>query len=211
MELQIIEYLKQTYSPRVIVLAGSHATKTNTEQSDWDLFLFCEGDHQGGFFEWNGELLDITIHNWPKPDDWVLTIPYGPLWPVKVLHDETGGVFDAILQKTKGKYDQGPLVAYPIGCAERLQKLDRWQGKIERYVDNQEVQFYYAGYIYEFLVRVWFEQQNLWPLPPAQAFPYIKENDPDFAQLLKDFTEVKGTKLVAVTGKIVDSLRKLNN
>lgn len=122
MESQIIDYLKQVYSPKVIILAGSHATETNTDQSDWDLFLFCESEHSGGFFEWSGQLLDITIHNWPKSDDWVLTIPYGPLWPVKVLYDETNGVFDAILKRTKEKYDQGPLIAYPIGCAERLQK-----------------------------------------------------------------------------------------
>ena len=209
MEHQIIDYLKQVYSPKVIILAGSHATETNTDQSDWDLFLFCESEHSGGFFEWSGQLLDITIHNWPQSDDWVLTIPYGPLWPVKVLYDETNGVFDAILKRTKEKYDQGPLIAYPIGCAERLQKLDRWQGKIERYVDNPAVQFYYAGYIYEFLVRIWFEQQNLWPLPPALAFPYIKEKDPEFAQLVKDFTEVKGEKLVEVTEEIISKIKTL--
>ncbi len=210
MEQEIIEYLKTKYSPRAIVLAGSRASGSNSNKSDWDIFVFSEEMQPDGFFEWQGELLDITVHIWPKPADWVFTFPYGPVWPVKVLFDETGGEFAKILERTKTIYDQGPLVAYPIPCADRLVKLDRWKMKIEQYSGNQEVQFYYAGYIYEFLIRVWFEQQNLWPRPPAQALPYIAEKDSDYAKMLSDFTKTSGDDLARLTGIMVERLKNIN-
>lgn len=211
MEPEIISYLKNKYSPKAIVLAGSRASGTNSEKSDWDIFVFCEESQPDGFFEWQGELLDITVHNWPKPADWLFTIPYGPVWPVKVLFDETDGEFAKILERTKTIYDQGPLLAYPIPCADRLAKLDRWKMKIEQYAGNQEVQFYYAGYIYEFLIRVWFEQQNLWSMPPAQALPYIKEKDSNYWQMLSNFTKTTGDDLAGLTANMVGHLKILNS
>lgn len=100
---------------------------------------------------------------------------------------------------------------YAASCEERLQKLDRWLGKIKKFEDNTEVQFYYAGYIYEFLIRVYFEQQNLWPFPPDQAFVYIKEKDAAFFDLLSRFAKVKGSELSLLAEKIVKKLRLLNN
>ena len=203
METEIIKYLKDKYHPRVIALTGSRVGGKYKEDSDWDLFVFCQDKLAGGFFNWHSQLLDLTFHDWPKPKDWVFTTPYSPVWPVKVLLDDTQGKFDAILKRTKEIYDLGPLESYPAGYAERLQKLDRWFGKIQKHEKEPEVQFYYAGYIYEFLIRIWFEQQNLWPQPPAQAIPFIKEKDFEFWQLLHDFTNAKGSNLTFLTDKII--------
>lgn len=210
MEKEITEYLKEKYSPRVVILVGSRAVGTETEKSDWDIFLFCEKEYSSGFFEWSSQLLDLTFHDWPKPSDWVLTIPYGPLWPAKVLFDDTNGIFEKILGRTKTTYEIGPLKAYSIGCAERLQKLERWRGKMEKYKNEPEIQFYYAGYIYEFLVRIWFEQQNLWSEPPARALPLIKDKDLEFWKLLSGFGSTKGGEQSEITNKIVEKLYSLN-
>ncbi|MCU0660194.1 MAG: nucleotidyltransferase domain-containing protein [Candidatus Pacebacteria bacterium] len=209
MEQSIIEYLKEKYSPRAIILAGSRAIGKETEDSDWDIFVFAEKDYPDGYFVWNNQLLDITIHSWPKPDNWVFTIPFGPLWPVKVLYDDTQGVFDQILKRTKDVYELGPLVTYSNGCRERLDKLERWKGKIGKYKTNSEVQFYYAGIIFEFAIRVWFEQQNIWPLTPSLAVPYIREKDSKFADMISSFVNQKGESLVLLTNEIVNHLRSL--
>lgn len=195
MDQQLIEFLKEKYRPHVIVLAGSRANGTQTADSDWDLFLFCDIKGIGEILKWNDQELDITFHEWPKSEGWIFTNPYSPVWPVKVLFDDTNGVFNTILKQTEAVYNKGSKVAYPTGCEERLQKLDRWVGKLEKYQDNPEVQFYYAGITYEAFVRVWFEQRNLWPLPPAQALPFIREKDSEFWELLSGFVKMNGQEL----------------
>jgi len=206
---ELVEFLKEKYRPHVIVLAGSRANETYTPDSDWDLFLFCDEKLSGGLAEWNGRTLDITFHEWPKPKGWIFTNPYSPVWPAQVLFDNTQGVFAAILQQTKEVYDKGSLVAYPQGCRERLQKLDRWVGKIEKYQDNPEVQFYYAGLAYEAFVRVWFERRNLWPLPPAQALPFIKENDIGFWKLLSSFVKTNRRESAEIAKDITRQLQSI--
>lgn len=205
----IINFLKKKYRPKAIILAGSRAVNQHAENSDWDLFLFCKKEYRGGFFRWNGSLLDLTFRTWPTSKDYVLTIPYGPLYPVQVLYDETHGELKKILKRTEKVYRAGPLKSYKEGCAERLQKLDRWKTKIEKHESHPEIQFYYAGYAYEFFIRVWFEQQNLWPLPPAEAFPFIKRQDLQFWKLLNSFTITKGEKCTSLTEKIIKRLHSL--
>lgn len=184
---ELVEFLKKEYHPHVIALSGSRANGTHAVNSDWDLFLFCDTKSVGGVSGWNGQELDITFHEWPKPEGWIFTNPYSPVWPIDVLFDDTDGAFDVVLNQTKEVYEKGPLVAYPEGCLERLHKLERWTGKLKKYQDNAEVRFYYAGFAYEAFIRVWFERRNLWPLPPARAIPFIKEIDHDFWVLLNRF------------------------
>lgn len=207
MEQQIVEFLKEKYHPHVIVLVGSRANGTHTADSDWDLFLFCDTKNIGGISKWNDQELDITFHEWPKPEGWIFTNPYSPVWPVKVLFDDTDGFFDTILKQTEEVFNKGSKVAYPTGCEERLRKLDRWVGKLEKYRDNPEVQFYYAGIAYEAFVRVWFEQRNLWSLPPAQALPFIREKDPKFWDLLRRLVRVSENELTKTAREVVVQLR----
>lgn len=207
MDQQLVEFLKEKYHPYVIVLAGSRANGTHTADSDWDLFLFCDTKGIGGVSKWNDQELDITFHEWPKPKSWVFTNPYSPVWPVKVLLDNTAGVFDTILKQTEAMYRKGSKFAYPKACEERLRKLDRWIGKLEKYQNHPEVQFYYAGIAYEAFVRVWFEQRNLWPLPPPQALLFIQENDRRFWELLSRFCRLNGRELADEARAIVKQLQ----
>ncbi|MEI8103679.1 MAG: nucleotidyltransferase domain-containing protein [Candidatus Moraniibacteriota bacterium] len=204
MNQELVDFLKEKYHPHVIVLAGSRANGTYTADSDWDLFLFCKTKGVGGISKWNDQELDITFHEWPKPEGWIFTNPYSPVLPVEVLFDDTEGVFDTILKRTKEVYEKGSRVAYSAGCEERLRKLDRWVGKLEKYQDNPEVCFYYTGIAYEAFIRVWFEKRNLWPLPPAQALPFIKEKDPEFWELLSQFSKVSEQELVRIAHAITE-------
>ncbi|MFZ1735772.1 MAG: nucleotidyltransferase domain-containing protein [Candidatus Moraniibacteriota bacterium] len=206
---KLVEFLREQYRPHVIVLAGSRSNGTYTADSDWDVFLFCDTKGVGGVSKWNDQELDITFHEWPKPKEWIFTNPYGPVWPVKVLFDDTDGVFDAILKQTEEVYGKGSKVAYSTGCVERLNKLDRWVGKLEKYKNDFEVRFYYAGIAYEAFVRVWFEQRNLWPLPPAQALPFIRRNDVEFWDLLSGFTRANGRESVDMARAIAKQLQAI--
>ena len=78
MEGKIIEYIKAQYNPEVILLAGSRAKGKETDGSDWDLFLLGPKKGNGGFINFEGQLLDITFKSWPEENK-SLTIPSGPL------------------------------------------------------------------------------------------------------------------------------------
>lgn len=186
-EKQLTSFLRKEYKPEAIVLAGSRAHGTHLADSDWDVFLLCKREHRGTFVQWQKELLDVSFRPWPMTKNVVLTIPYGPLFPVRILFDGTHGKLQAILKNTEATFHKGPLVAYPAGCRERVQKLNRWQTKLKKHIKHPDIQFYYAGYAYESLVRCWFEQQNLWPLPPATALPYLKKHDATFWKQLQAF------------------------
>lgn len=197
MEEKIADYLKSEYSeynPQAMLLVGSRASGHQSKGSDWDLYVLGPDKHRGIFFEWNGELLDVSFKELPA-EDGTLTNPYKPLWPVKILLDSTAGVLNKVLQNTKAEYDKGPLIAYAEGCEDRLRKLQRGVHKIRKYENDRQVQFHYLTYNYHFLIRSWFEQHNLWPLPPREALPYIQEHDEDFWDLLNNIMDSRGKEL----------------
>lgn len=135
-----------------------------------------------------------------------MTIPYGPLFPVKILYDNTRGVFQKILGRTKKIFIAGPRKSYNAACTERLKKLDRWFEKLTTYQHDPQINFYYAGIAYEAFIRVWFEQQNLWPLPPKKAFPFIKSRDVRFWKLLRAFSSGQGMKRTRTAKQIIDRI-----
>lgn len=210
MEEQIVEYLKSKYNPHAILLGGSRVSENHTKESDWDIFVFTPDKYMGDFVEWNGELLDITFREVPT-EDAVLSGPYQPLWPVKVLFDGTDGVLEKVLENTKAKHDEGPLRAYPDACSNRLRQLKRAIHKVKKYEDNQRLQFYYLTYSYYFLIRSWFEQSDLWPLPPREAFSYIEKSDKEFAVLLDKIMESRGSELSDYVESAVRRIESLSH
>jgi predicted nucleotidyltransferase len=209
MEEKIVEYLRSKYTPQAILLTGSRATGHHTKESDWDMYVITSEKHRGEFFEWNGERLDITFKELPE-NDAILTNPYKPLWPVKILFDDTNGALDKILKNTKAKYDEGPLQAYSNGCEDRLRQLQRGAGKVNRYKNDPNIQFYYLTYSYYFLIRSWFEQHNLWPMSPAEAMVYISKEDKEFYNLLTKIMNSRGKELSDYVGQAVKKIESLN-
>lgn len=206
MKSKITQFLLKEYNPTVIVLGGSRARGEEQNRSDWDIFLFGSQKQPSQFLEFEGQTLDLTFHEWPQPKDYIFKIPFGPVWPNTVLYDASEGEFAQVLKKTLAVYNQGPRNAYPEGCAQRLTKLKRWKHKMEVYVKREEVQFYYVGYVYELALRVWFEQQNLWPLTPVKAIPYIQERDTEFYQHLQSLIHRSPSDKVKAVEGIIEKI-----
>ena len=185
-ESNITEYLKVEFDPEVILLGGSRAKGKETEKSDWDLFLIGNKKGKAGLVEFEGQRLDITFKSWPEEDK-PLTIPSGPLWPLKVLVDNSNGKLSKVLVKTEKDFGKGPLTLYKNGVLERFEKLDSWKRKIEKYADNPMVEYFYAGIFYEIAIRAWFELQDKWSLAPAESLPIIQNEDSEFYDLLVSF------------------------
>lgn len=207
METKIIEHLKAEYDPEVILLGGSRAGGRETEKSDWDLFLLGSKKENGGFLDFEGARLDVTFKKWPEENK-PLTLPYGPLWPVKVLLDNSEGKLSPVLAKTKEDFNKGPLTLYREAVSGRFERLDSWKRKIEKYADNPMLEFFYAGFFYEIAIRLWFEVRNRWPLTPAEAFPIVEAEDKEFYDLLVSFMTANPSDRLGYTESI---LEKLNN
>lgn len=208
-EQKIVEYIKTEYDPEVILLGGSRAKDKETEKSDWDLFLFGPKKGNGGFVEFEGQRLDVTFKSWPEENK-PLTIPSGPLWPLKVLLDSSEGRLQKLLTKTEEDFSKGPLTLYRSGVLERFEKLDSWRMKIEKYGDNPMVEFFYAGVFYEFAIRAWFELQDKWSLAPAEAIAVIQSEDKVFYELLTSFISLNSSGRIVSTEAILNRLNSLN-
>ncbi len=209
-EEQIVEHLIKKYHPNAIILAGSRARGMESKTSDWDLFLLTGKVFEGGFYDFKGELLDVTAKKWPLISDGILTIPYAPLFPVKVLFDNTNGELSKVMGRTEKAFKKGPFKLYHTACKKRIEKLDRQLGKLKKYQGIPEVQYYYAGIFYEFAIRIWFEQKNQWPLPPGEALPLFKIQDNWYYQNLKKFSVSQGKESVKLGQKIVRRLVSLS-
>lgn len=207
MEDKIVEFINKKYSPEVILLGGSRARDRGTEKSDWDLFLLGVKQENGGFLEFEGARLDVTFKKWPE-DNKSLTIPYGPLWPVKVLLDNSNGRLSQVLTKTEEDFGKGPVVLYKEAINGRFERLDSWRRKIEKYGDNPMVEFYYAGFFYEIAIRLWFEVRNKWPLTPSEGLPVIQTEDKEFYDLLVSFLSSNSSDRLRYTESL---FQKLNN
>jgi predicted nucleotidyltransferase len=209
MEEKIVEYLKSKYNPQAILLTGSRVSGKAVKESDWDIYVVTPEKHRGEFVEWNDELLDITFKELPEKVG-ILTNPYKPLWPVKILLDNTDGVLDKVLANTKAKYDEGPLRVYSEGCSDRLRQLQRGVHKVKKFENDVQIQFYYLTYGYYFLIRSWFEQHNVWPMPPADGLYYIQEHDKDFWNLLNKIMDSRGEELSDYIKLAVQKVESVN-
>lgn len=207
MEEKIVEYLKSEYDPEVILLGGSRARGRETEKSDWDLFLIGSKKEDGGFLDFEGARLDLTFRNWPEEGK-SLNIPYGPLWPVKVLLDNSQGKLTIVLARTEEAFGKGPLTLYKHGVAGRFERLDSWKRKIEKYGDNPMVEYFYAGFFYEIVIRLWFEVQDRWPLTPAEGLPIIQSEDREFYDLLTSFVSSGPTERIKFTEALLGKLNQ---
>lgn len=206
-EQKIVDFIKQEYDPEVILLAGSRARGRETEKSDWDIFLLGSKKEIEGFQYLEGARLDITFKAWPEENK-PLTIPYGPLWPVKVLLDNSQGKLANVLTKTEEVYKEGPRVLYAKGISYRFVMLESWRRKIEKYGGNPMVEFYYAGFFYEIAIRLWFEVRNKWPLTPSEGLPVIEVEDKEFYDLLVSFMSSNSSDRIKFTETLFNLLNE---
>ncbi len=204
-EFLIKNYLRKKFNPEVILLAGSRANGLSNNQSDWDIFLFCNKRYPNRLLKYKGMVLDIIFCGWPK-ENLYLDTQYGPIFPTKILYDSSGGKLLKMLKNTKQAYEKGPLLMQREYCDVKFESVERWQQKLKKYQKEKEIQFYYAGRMYEIFLQMWFEQQNLWPLAPAQALAQIKKKDKKFWELLNEFILKPGKRRVVIAIMTVKKL-----
>ena len=205
MESKIIEYIKSEYNPEAILLGGSRMKGKEIEKSDWDLFLIGPRKGEKGFVEFEGQRLDVVFKPWPD-DDKALTIPTGPLWPIKVVFDQSEGRLQKLLERTEAQFMKGPWVLHKELILERMQKMDSWKRKMEKYVTVPMVEFVYAGVFYQIGIQTWFEVHNMWSQSPAEALPIIEEKDKSFYDMLSAFISSSGSRRVACAEAILERL-----
>lgn len=210
MEQKIIDYIKSEYQPEAILLGGSRMKGTATEKSDWDLFLIGSKKENGGFLEFEGQRLDVTLKSWPDENS-PLTIPTGPLWPIRVLSDSSQGKLEKVLRTTEEYFRKGPMILYKDKVLGRLQKLDSWKRKIEKYADTPMVEFVYAGVFYEIAIQVWLELQNTWSLAPVEALSIIQEKNQGFYDSLNSFMSSSSLERFKHAETILNALEMLRN
>jgi len=207
MEQKIIDYLVRECEPEVILLGGSRSKGRETKESDWDLILIGNKKGKSGFIEFEDQLLDITFKDWPEENK-PLPTPYGPLWPAKVLLDQSKGKLQKVLNKNEEDFNKGSLALYREAIVKRLKQLESWKRKMDKYAENSMVEFFYAGIFYEIAIRLWLEGRNKWSLPPSEALPIIQNEDKEFYDLLSLFTSTSPIQRISITKDILERLEK---
>ncbi|MFC1697903.1 nucleotidyltransferase domain-containing protein, partial [Nanoarchaeota archaeon] len=188
----IVEFLKKRYNAKVIILVGSRAVGDFKAKSDWDIYLFTSKKIKETPKEFykslprliKNEDLDVYLNSMD-------TKKYSAkLWRdlrnSKILLDYKG--FGKKLQrKALTLFKKGPkwTKKYAQG---RIFKAQRYMKKFEDNLKDKnyaELFLRISWHYSENIIDWWFGIRNEFQLRPQQAFPYIKENDPDFYLQLK--------------------------
>lgn len=109
---QIVESIKETYSPVAIYMSGSRARNRSRIDSDWDLHLVV-GDNvfpvSGKIY---GESIDIKYIQKTYLGTAVIDTPYSPAVPFSVLFRDASyeKELNALESRTLDAYKKGPLV-----------------------------------------------------------------------------------------------------
>ena len=148
---KILKYLKEKYSPDIILLGGSRAKNSQRDTSDWDLYLI--GDYKNYnkqiSDEFCDEFLDIALFSKKlfNKNKNILEIYYGPLENLKLLLDDYDNLGLDIIKSTNSVYKLGPK---QITNSEKLDKfnyLTRILSKIIGYKHNSLVCNFFIGFI----------------------------------------------------------------
>ncbi len=156
----------------------------------------------------DGDLLDIAFKDFP-PEGEPLTTAIKPLWPVKVLFDESGGVLDKVLKINEEALKQGPLFLYKKGILRRYAILLRRQSKIEKHKEDKEFQLIFSADVMELPIRLWFELQNEWALPADKAIVIMEEKDPEFRKVLGDLCEDDTVKRIRASQQLIEKIKNM--
>jgi predicted nucleotidyltransferase len=198
---QIVTVLRERFDPQAIILVGSRVDGSATENSDWDTFLFCGERRAGIELTHDGLRIDVNFAAWPQEDQY-FDIGFGPVEPVEVLFDNSGNRLPALLENTRVAYEKGPLQIQAEVLALHVRAFHRSLEKLEKYQENQEIQFYYKGKVYDLFLTVWFEQHNEWMPSPARAIEILKTSQPEIFSLLQKFVLSSGEEGVALAKKL---------
>ena len=181
MQNKIIEYLKEEYNAKAILLHGSRARGNPHKQSDWDLLVFTDEIIKGnGGAKLDNEDLDIKVVKLPilDMDKFLSSYPLS-LQTTKLLLDTDEGIANKIIDITKEKYNKGP------GITEERKgyinsHFERMLSRLINLKNNPQMFFYHLSQFYVKTIRYWFEYQNRWSQPIAEALKIMEKEDQVF-------------------------------
>ncbi len=190
---EITDYLIQKYHPVAILLHGSRARGLSRSNSDWDLFVFVDRDAKDDGPElWKGESLDIDVVKLPITKDSFFETFLGTLQKTEVLYEQQGAV-QPVLQLAKEIY-QAP---YDLSDERRRNRKNYFHHlllRLEGYVDQPELFFYYLAGFYENVFPYWYELKGRWSQPLYVAWPQLQKEDPEYAELVRVLSSASSTK-----------------
>ncbi len=189
----IVDHFKNRYKAKVLIIVGSRAVGDYKPKSDWDLYIFTDVD------TYPDESFQEAIEAYPeaiKDEDidcyWnTMEISSYPakLWRdlrnSKVVLDNHDGFGEKLRKKALEMYEKGPEKWTRDYAYGRILKARRYMKKLEAHLADKEYEelFLRISWHYsENIIDWWFGIRQEFPLRPQQAFPYIKEQDPEFYQ-----------------------------
>lgn len=192
----IIEHFKNRYKAEVLIVVGSRAVGDYKPQSDWDIYMFTDADpypdesFQEAIDAYPETLKDEDIDlYWNTMDS--STYPQ-KLWRdlrnSKVVLDTVDGYGEKLREKALELYKQGPDKWSRDYAFGRIMKARRYMKKMEAHLADKEYEELFlriAWHYSENIIEWWFGIRQEFPLRPQQAFPYIKEQDPEFYNEIK--------------------------
>lgn len=199
----IIDYFKSRYLAKVIIVVGSRAVGDFKPNSDWDLYLFTDEDdpYPDESFQEAIEAFPESLKNEDIDQYWnSMEIESYPakLWRdlrnSKVVLDTPDGFGEKLREKALELYKKGPEKWTKNYAYGRIVKARRYMKKFEDNLANKEYEQLFlriAWHYSENIIDWWFGIRQEFPLRPQEAFPFIKEKDPEFYQEIQKIVSDK--------------------
>jgi predicted nucleotidyltransferase len=209
---EITQYLIDKYHPEVIILHGSRASDNYREHSDWDLFLFIEGEGSDTKIErdiYLEQAMDITIVNYPHISTTIIEKLVAVAHSMEVLLDTTNCAGSQLVSDAKIKRSKGVRLSTKekeIIMIEMYKDINNLQDLQE----NDGVFFFRLGRdFFRNALNGWFRViRDEYSLPPYLSIPYIKEHDSEYYSLLEVLWSHKSNKeKVAAAKQIFEKIK----
>lgn len=189
MEQDITNHLRGLFNPTAIILHGSRAVGRERPHSDWDIFLIYETDSvlpKNGRLFWNDQNIEYSHHAFPVEN---IENEFGVKLQFGRLLYENNNVGTNLLQQAQKHY------AKPAGWSEKENHDHKlWmQGRIDGMRDTIDQSLVFERYASDFYARItnyWYWSiHDTFPKPIYLALEEIKEKDPEYFALIKQFVE----------------------
>jgi len=194
MKQEVVQFLKNRYKPKAIILVGSRAVGDFKPKSDWDIYIYAKSfrkETPNQFYKalpqkLKNEDLDIykiSINDYPEK-------MWRDLRNSEILFD-SDKLAIKLVNKAQKLYKKGPKKWTKAYAQGRVYKAQRYMKKFEdNYKDKNynELFLRICWHYTENVVNWWFGIRREFPLRPQQAFPYIKKKDPSYYKLLQVVT-----------------------
>ncbi|MBT3298029.1 nucleotidyltransferase domain-containing protein [archaeon] len=196
----IVEFLKDRYKAKVLIVVGSRAVGDYKPNSDWDIYLFTDKkllkETPNQFYNSLPETIkheDLDVY---KNSMKINSFPpklWRDLRNSNVLLDTNSEFGKKLRKKALDIYQKGPKKWTKYYAQGRVYKSQRYMKKFEDNLKDKnfaELFLRISWHYSENIIDWWFGIRQEFELRPQQAFPYIKEKDPKFyKQLQKIFSD----------------------